>query len=242
MKQAVVLKDITKKIKKYKVLNHVSTEIEENSICGILGENDAEKTAFLKIIQTAYLPDSGTLTVFGEPPFENQNILSEICYMQGNLRIFEKETVNNILSYGKNFYKNWDFEVEERLIREFKIPVKEYYSRLSKSMRSAVSIILGMASGAKIVLFDRVENGLNRIEREYFYQILSEDVRKSSRTFLISTQLIDEMSYLFSKVLIFREGKVLADKETDALYREYGNHLTLREIFRTINQEHKGRI
>ena len=49
-------------------------------IVAMLGQNGAGKTTLLRMITGQLRPTTGTLTVFGEEPFANPNVLKRIGY------------------------------------------------------------------------------------------------------------------------------------------------------------------
>ena len=59
---AIEVNDITKKYDNFR-LNHVSLQIPEGTIYGLIGENGAGKTTTIKILTTMLAPSEGEATV-----------------------------------------------------------------------------------------------------------------------------------------------------------------------------------
>ena len=126
-------------------LNNVSLKLPEQAICGVLGRNGAGKTSLLSLLCAYRRPTSGTITVSGENPYENSNIMPRIAFICNN----QSETEN--ASHVKDLFKitaalrpNWDASYAEKLIKLFEIPVKKTMDALSHGMRSAVHGIIGL--------------------------------------------------------------------------------------------------
>src|SRR5215468_5385587 len=60
-------------------LNNVSFQIE-SGLTGLVGPNGAGKSTLIQIITGQLQPSSGTLTVFGEYPWNNPRLLRRIGY------------------------------------------------------------------------------------------------------------------------------------------------------------------
>src|SRR5260370_38138668 len=60
-------------------LNNVSFEIE-SGLTGLVGPNGAGKSTLIQIITGQLQPSSGSLTVFGEAPWNNPGLLQRIGY------------------------------------------------------------------------------------------------------------------------------------------------------------------
>src|SRR5712675_2000824 len=61
-------------------LNNVTFQIEPG-LTGLVGPNGAGKSTLIQIITGQLQPSSGTLTVFGEPPWNNPRVLLRIGYV-----------------------------------------------------------------------------------------------------------------------------------------------------------------
>jgi ABC-2 type transport system ATP-binding protein len=48
----------------------------------MLGRNGAGKTTVLQLITAQLFPTNGEIEVFGEHPYENRRVLSQICFIK----------------------------------------------------------------------------------------------------------------------------------------------------------------
>lgn len=197
-------------------IDNMSFSVEGKGIYALLGRNGAGKTTLLNMLCTRYIPDEGEILLNGEAAYENEKQLENICFMSDEIDAFDSFSVKKILGYAKAFYKKWNDELCGRLLEFFNIKEKTIYSVLSKGNKTAVSIIIGLCSGCDIVLFDEIYSGLDAVVRQQFYEMLLEQQEKNPRTFILSTHLIEEMSGLFTDVIIIDNGKlVLSEKMED---------------------------
>lgn len=67
MKECIIRAEgLTKKYGSFTALNRVDIQVKRGDIYGLVGDNGAGKTTFLKLITGQIFPDGGELTLFGE--------------------------------------------------------------------------------------------------------------------------------------------------------------------------------
>lgn len=214
------VENITKMFGKKHALDDVSFTLNEPKIYGLLGRNGAGKTTFMDILAGHQLPSNGNITVNGKDPFDERDILKNICLIKEGDNFQKDMTVKQILKSYQYFYPNWDQDLANELVKEYQLPLKKRIKTFSKGMVSAVGVIVGLASKAPITIFDEPYIGLDAAARKKFYDILLEEFELEPRTVIFSTHLIDEVSLLFEEVLILQDGKLILQEETEKLRNE----------------------
>jgi ABC-2 type transport system ATP-binding protein len=113
------------------------------------------------------------------------------------------------------FYPNWDEELARQLVTEFDLPRQRRIRKLSRGMRSALGIVIGLAARAELTLFDEPYAGLDAVARQLFYDRLLADFAEHPRTIVLSTHLIDEVADLLEHVVMLDRGRVVLDAPAD---------------------------
>ncbi|MCE5172874.1 ABC transporter ATP-binding protein [Paenibacillus profundus] len=198
-------------------VNEVSFALEPEKIYGLLGRNGAGKTTIMHMITAQLFPTRGEVKVFGENPYENERILSRICFIKESQKYPDTYRVVDVLEAAAAFYPNWDRDYAYALLEDFRLPPKRNMKKLSRGMLSAVGIVVGLASRAPLTIFDEPYLGLDAVSRSLFYDRLIEDYGEHPRTVILSTHLIDEVSQLLEHVLVIDEGKLIMNEDADAL-------------------------
>ena len=165
MKNVIEVKQLNKSYGKFNAIQDISFSIEENKIYGLLGRNGAGKTTLMKMITAQIFPTSGDLKVFGEDPYENANVLSQICFIKESQKYPDHYSVLDILEVSKSIFPNWDVNLSNSLIEDFNLPLKRKTKKLSRGMLSAVGIVIGLASRAPLTIFDEPYLGLDAVSR-----------------------------------------------------------------------------
>ena len=207
------------------VLHDLDLEILPGKIYGLIGRNGAGKTTLLGILTAQNTKDSGTVTYGGEPVWENQRVLDQICFSRElQATIFSGQNnfkVKHYLRSAAIYYPNWDKEYAQRLLEEFKLDLKKKICQLSKGQMSMVTILIALASRAPLTILDEPAAGLDVVMRERFYQLLLEDFAQTGRTFIVSTHIIEEAASVFENVIILDQGRILENAPTDELIDQF---------------------
>ena len=212
---------ITKVYGDREVLKDVSLTLEPGKIYGLIGRNGAGKTTLLSILTAQNPATRGTVSVDGEPVWENRKALEKLCFSR-ELNVGAESgiaaiKVKEYLRIAATYYADWDRNMEQRLMELFALDGKKKLGKLSKGMLSMVTIIVAMCSKAPYTLLDEPVAGLDVVAREQFYRLLLEEYAATGRTFVISTHIIEEAADVLEEVIILHEGQVLLVEDTQAL-------------------------
>src|SRR3954447_11059566 len=217
MTAAASLSEVTMRFRGHTALTDVSATIQADTITGLLGRNGAGKTTMMQLLTGHRLPTSGQVRVLGQAPYENDAVLSRLCFVKESQRYPDHFRVWDAVRAAAAAFPAWDAELAAQLIDDFELPVKRTIKKLSRGMTSAVGIVLGLASRAPVTLFDEPYLGLDAVARQLFYDRLLTDYAEHPRTIVLSTHLIEEISDLLEHVLLLDHGRVLLDAEAETL-------------------------
>ena len=217
MNKVVEVRNLTKSYGSVTVVNQVSFAIEANKIYGLLGRNGAGKTTIMRIITAQEFATSGDVQVFGEAPYENHRVLSQLCFVKDSQKYPNNYRLIDVLEQAAWFFPQWDREYAFALSDEFRLPLKRRMNALSRGMLSAAGAIVGLASRAPLTIFDEPYLGLDATARSLFYDQLLEEYAERPRTIILSTHLIDEVSRLLEHILVMEQGKLILDEDAEAL-------------------------
>lgn len=208
---------VTKRFREVTAVDDVTMAIEEGSIAGLLGNNGAGKTTLMSLITGQAFASSGTVRVFGTSPVENDDVLARTCYVREDMRYPSNFRIGHVLDTGSHFYQRWDSELARAIVDAFELPRRRQIRKFSRGMRSAVGIMIGLASRAPVTIFDEPYLGLDVAARQRFYDLLLADYAAHPRTVVLSTHLIDEAAGLLDRVLLLHRGELLLDEDADGL-------------------------
>ncbi|QIN30238.1 ABC transporter ATP-binding protein [Brevibacterium luteolum] len=236
MNPVVSVRDLVKTYPSGNALDGVSFDLEPGAIYGFLGRNGAGKSTTMAILTSQLFATSGTVRVFGEDPYENPRVLGRMCFVRENQKYPESMTAAQALRAASLFYPGWDHDFAERLVADFRLPLKTKVKKLSRGQLSAVGVIIGLCSRAEITFFDEPYLGLDAVARQIFYDRLIADYAEHPRTILMSSHLIDEIANLIERVLVIDAGRIIMDETveeaTSAVTRALGPTAALDRLAR----------
>ena len=64
-------RNLTKRFGDITAVDHVSADIREGSVFGLIGTNGAGKSTFLRLLSGVLKPDEGSVTIDGQEVFEH---------------------------------------------------------------------------------------------------------------------------------------------------------------------------
>lgn len=216
-------------------LNNVTFEIEPG-LTGLVGPNGAGKSTLIQIITGQLQPSSGTLTVFGEKPWNNPRLLQRIGYVP------EREAVPKDLrpldwlrglgllsglSAAQSTARASAMLDRVRLARE------HWTGRLgqfSKGMKQRVKLAQALLHQPDLLVLDEPMNGLDPMGRQEIAQILIE-LAAAGTSVLISSHILAELESICKSILILNWGRILASgsqKEIRGDLRNWSEQLAVR--------------
>ena len=195
-------------------LNNVTFDIGPG-LTGLVGPNGAGKSTLIQIITGQLQPSSGTLTVFGEAPWNNPKLIKRIGYCP------EREGVPKELRplewlCGLGWLSGLrGREAEHRaaaMLDKVGLPRQHWSKRMgqySKGMKQRVKLAQGLLHGPDLLVLDEPMNGLDPMGRQEVASILK-DLAGQGVSVLISSHILAELESLCSDVLILNWGRILA--------------------------------
>ncbi|MDO7881474.1 ABC transporter ATP-binding protein [Salinibacterium soli] len=217
MSSVIEVQSLTKRYGDLAAVDDVTFSVGENKIYGLLGRNGAGKTTLMSLLTGQEFATDGRISVFGESPVENADVLQRISFIKESQRYPEDFQARHVFRSAPWFFANWDPDYAERLVDDFRLPLRTRIKKLSRGQLSAIGVIVGLAARAPLTFFDEPYLGLDAVARQTFYDRLLEDYAEHPRTVILSTHLIDEVANLLEHVLVIDRGRIIIDQDADAL-------------------------
>lgn len=216
--RGIEIKNLSKTYnKKNMALDSVNLTFEYGKIYGLLGRNGAGKSTMINIICNRLFATSGEVLIDGEPAKENDKALSKVFTMSENNLLPPNMKVKKALDLCKLFYPDTDLEYAKALAEKFGLDTSKKLGSLSTGYKSIAKIVMALSCAADYVFFDEPVLGLDPNHRDLFYKEMIERYSELGNTFVISTHLIDECANLIERAVIIKNGKILADEETEQI-------------------------
>jgi len=222
-------------------VDHVSFEVDEGEIFGVLGPNGSGKSTLIRLIATLLLPDKGDIQVFGydvvKQPMEVQRRINRVSV---EASFFKKLSPMENLLYGARLYgmngKETRIRVEEILLRLGlkKRSIYKPMDEMSRGMQQKVAIARALLSRPRLLLMDEPTTGLDPRSKREVQEVIEELNQESGTTILLTTHDMLEADNLCDRIAIIDSGKIAALDTPQGLKKiisPNGHEPTLEDVF-----------
>lgn len=216
------IENLTKTYGDFKALNHVSLEVENGKILGILGRNGAGKTTTIKSIMGIIEPEEGSITFDG---IDIRKAKVSIGYLPEERGLYVNAVVKDQLLYFamlNGMDKKVAFTEIKKLLEEFKIPgyLNKKVKTLSKGNKQKIQLISAILHKPQIVILDEPFSGLDPVNIELFKSTVL-DLKKSGATILFSSHRMEDVEEMCDRIVMLNKGDVVENNTVQGLINKY---------------------
>ncbi len=206
------LKHVTKCFGSFKALDDLTMTVPKGAVYGLVGPNGAGKTTAIRLMLGVYYPESGTLTMQGQPVFENPAVKERICSIPDDVFYFPAATLEDMRKFYRGLYPRFDDELFEKLQGIFNLPRKSLIRRFSKGMQKQAAFHLSLCTRPELLILDEPLDGLDPVMRRQVSSIILSDVAQNGTTVIISSHNLRELEDVCDHVGIMDKGKMLLER------------------------------
>ncbi|MDD6189139.1 MAG: ABC transporter ATP-binding protein [Clostridiales bacterium] len=210
-----------------RALDGFSINVPRGSVYGLVGPNGAGKSTFLRHAAGVYAQDSGSLTIDGQPVFENTAVKARISYIPDDLFFFLQASQRDMMKFYKGIYPQFSTERYEKLKEVFKLDEKTPIRKFSKGMQKQSAFWLSMCMMPDILLLDEPVDGLDPVMRRQIWSLILSDVAERGTTVLVSSHNLRELEDVCDNVGIVHQGKMLLERSLSEIQ---GNTVKLQIV------------
>ena len=206
------VKNVTKCFGTFKALDDLSMTVPKGTVYGLVGPNGAGKSTAIRLLTGVYTPDGGELTMDGQEIYENTEIKEKIGYIPDEIFYFPSATLEDMRSYYKGIYPNFDDGLFDRLYEIFNLPPKTPLRRFSKGMQKQAAFHLAICCRPEVLILDEPVDGLDPVMRRQVWSLILSDVAERGTTVMISSHNLRELEDICDHVGIMDKGRMLLEK------------------------------
>lgn len=236
---------VTKTFDGFKALDDLNLSVPKGSVYGLVGPNGAGKSTAIRHLTGIYQPDSGSVTIGGQPMSDDPNIRDRIGYIPDEIFYFPMSTMEDMHRYYRQLYSRFDEALYQKLKKEvFPLPSGPI-RRFSKGMQKQAAFHLALCTRPEIMILDEPVDGLDPVMRRQVMSLILADVAENGTTVLISSHNLRELEDVCDHVGIMDRGKMLLEK---SLADMQGSTVKLQIVgnaprgFEILHESHSGRL
>ena len=206
------VKNVTKTFGQFKALDNLSMTVPRGTVYGLVGPNGAGKSTIIRLLTGVYTPDSGELTMEGQPIYENIGVKERVGYIPDEIFYFPSATLEDMRKYYRGIYPRFDDALFDRLYGIFNLPPKSPLRRFSKGMQKQAAFHLAICCRPEVLILDEPVDGLDPVMRRQVWSLILSDVAEHGTTVLISSHNLRELEDICDHVGIMDHGRMLLEK------------------------------
>lgn len=221
MDYCLQLENLSKSYNSFK-LNNVNLNIPSGSIMGFIGENGAGKTTTIKLILNLIKRDSGKIQIFGMDNIKDEKAIKEQLGVVFDESYFhEMLNIFGVSKIMRNIYKNWDNNLYDSYIEQFKLPKNKIIKEFSRGMKMKLSIAAALSHHPKLLILDEATSGLDPVVRNEILDIFYDFIQDDSHSILISSHITSDLEKIADYITFIHNGEILLSSAKDDLLENY---------------------
>jgi ABC-2 type transport system ATP-binding protein len=204
------------------VLDGLDFTVPRGQITGLLGPSGCGKSTLMRAIVGTQARVGGTLEVLGLPAGDAA-LRSRIGYVTQAPSVYDDLTVRQNLDYFAAILDPGRAAAERRIADvDLASPADSLAGNLSGGQRSRVSLAVALLGTPELLVLDEPTVGLDPVLRRDLWSLFHAIAEERDATLLISSHVMDEAERCH-RLLLMREGGILADDTPDALRERTGS-------------------
>ncbi len=209
----IELLDIIKRFDDITAVNHVSLNVADSQVFGLVGTNGAGKSTLLRMIAGIIRPDSGIVCVDNRPVYDNPDVKKDIFFIADDQYFLPNSTPGEMADYYEEIYNSFDKLRFFKLCNGFGLDTERRISSFSKGMKKQVSILLGICAGTKYLICDETFDGLDPVVRQGVKSILAAEMTDRGLTPVISSHNLRELEDICDHIGLLHQGGVILSED-----------------------------
>ena len=223
MEYAIEMNHIVQRFAEKEVLKGIDLKIQRGEIFGLLGPSGAGKTTLIKILTGQLRQTEGEAVLLGSNTRHAQDVHRKLGMMMDNFGLYERLSCYDNLKVFAGIYNVSGKKVDEALKKvglfgDKKSPV----IKLSKGMRSRLSLARAVMAQPEMLFLDEPTSGLDPATAAEIHKLIQDEQRRGATVFL-TTHNMEEAHKLCDHVALLNEGNIVEYGEPEEVCRRY-NH------------------
>ena len=210
-------KNVVKTFDGFRALDEASLTVPKGAVYGLVGPNGAGKSTIIRHFTGVYRPDSGSLTLEGQPIYENTAVKQRVCVIPDDWFYFSQWSIREMARLYKGMYPSFSQERYDRMHEVFPLDDRQMIRRMSKGMQKQAAFWITMSCMPEYLILDEPVDGLDPVMRRQVWSLLLGDVAERGTTVLVSSHNLRELEDVCDHVGIMQRGRCLLEKSVSEL-------------------------
>ncbi|ASJ03459.1 multidrug ABC transporter ATP-binding protein [Thermococcus profundus] len=225
--EAVMAKNLVKRYGDFEAVRGISFKVKRGEAFALLGPNGAGKTTTVRMLTTLTSITSGEAYVNGyDVKREGLMVRRSIGLVPDISNLYEELTVEENLRFTADLY-DAPRENVSKLIKEFNLPAKKKFGKLSSGFKRRVTIAAALVHEPDVLFLDEPTNGLD-VHSAKALRALIRELNKRGMTIFLTTHNMVEAETIPQRVAIMKGGRIIAEGNRTELPKLIGKGARVR--------------
>jgi ABC-2 type transport system ATP-binding protein len=223
---SIVVENLTKLYGSQLALDNVTFSVAKGEVLGLLGPNGAGKSTTMKILTGYLLANDGKAEICGldvvKHPIETKR---KTGYLPEHNPLYLDMFVREYLEFTGGIYGISSSKIKNRIEELIELTGltaerKKKISQLSKGYRQRVGLAQALIHDPEVLILDEPTTGLDPNQIVEIRNLIKEIGK--SKTVILSTHIMQEVSAICNRAVIISKGKIVADRKIEELTSNLG--------------------
>ena len=204
-------------------LQDLNLTLPGGAIMGLIGENGAGKTTAIKCILGMTRPDSGTVTVLGQPMGpdgaalrQEIGVVLDECFFHDTLRPKDLSPIRAPI------YRGWDRELYRDCLARYGLPENKLIREFSRGMKMKLSLAAALAHRPRLLVLDEATAGLDPVVRDEILDEFLAFISDEDHAILMSSHITSDLEKAADYITYLHQGRVVLSGSKDDIRDHYG--------------------
>ncbi|MBN1298516.1 MAG: sugar ABC transporter ATP-binding protein [Actinobacteria bacterium] len=215
------VKNISKEFPGVKALNNFNFDLYKGEVHGLIGENGAGKSTFIKLLSGAFQPNIGEITISGET---HKYLTPHVARRLGIQTVYQEDILVPGISAAENIFLGTELIDSKKFFVSYRtmtdqantlaeqmgitLKVDEIYERLSPSDQQFVKILKALAQKPKVLILDEPTQAFNVKDIGLVIEMVKRISKEGVGVIYIAHDL-EEIIEVADRITVLRDGRAI---------------------------------
>jgi len=236
----IEFRGVTRRFGDVEAVKDLDFEVDKGEVVGLLGANGAGKTTTMRLMTGYYQPSEGEVRIGGQLIQRNPlRIKSRLGYLPEKLPLYDEMIARHYLRYVAELKGVAPHKFEEnleRITRELQIDeqIDRLVGNLSRGYRQRIALAQALVHDPDMLVLDEPTLGLDPVQVRRLRELIASLAEET--TLVISSHILPEVNEICSRVIILKDGEMVAVDSPESLARKQRGENWLLEVSNPTNE------
>jgi len=204
--------------------------VEAQEVFGFLGPNGAGKSTTIRCLMGLIRPTAGSAHIFGLDCIRDYvAVKRKVGYVPGEMPQFGSLRGSEVVAYLGALRGGADLKTVRTLAERFNLDLSRRYREYSSGNKQKLAIVIAFMHRPQLLILDEPTQGLDPLNQQEFFGLLSE-AREDGATVFLSSHILSEVERMCDRVGIIRSGRLVTIADLDELHAIRFHHVELEFV------------